>query len=68
MRSILYFIEPAKTAPPAPGFFLDFTGHELLLDQVQALSDDINSDMIALLSELLDGQLCRRAAADQAGS
>jgi len=64
MRSLLYFLgRPQDTPPQPPGFFVDFTGHEQLLAHLQGLSDDINSDMIALLTSLLDGELCRRAPA-----
>jgi len=68
VRSLLHFIQPsqdAPTPPQPPGFFVDFTGHEQLLAEVQALSDDLNSDMIALLSAVLDGELYRRKEAMQ---
>ena len=56
-RSLLFLLgQPSNR----PGFFIDFTGHEELLVQVEALTDDISHDVISLLRGLLDGELCRR--------
>lgn len=56
-RSLLFFLEQPSNRP---GFFIDFTGHEELLTQVEALTDDINHDVISLLRGLLAGEICRR--------
>lgn len=40
-----------------PGFFLDFTSHEDLLERVLAASEDLNGEILVLLSALLDGKL-----------
>jgi len=60
MRSLLYFLQVPPTPPRRPGVFVDFTGNEELLAQVEALTDDLSHDVISLLRGLLNGELCKR--------
>ena len=53
-RSLLCFLEKPVVRP---GLFIDFTGNEDLLAQVQALSNDLNHDLLCLLRGLLKGEL-----------
>lgn len=44
-------------APERPGLFIDFTGHEDVLERLRGVSDDVNHDVVCILSAVLDGKM-----------
>jgi len=40
-----------------PGIFVDFTGHEDVLRRLHEVSEDVNYDVVCILSAVLDGKM-----------
>lgn len=57
---VLSLVSQPTTVPARPGFFLDFTGHEDVLQRLQAVSEDLNHDVICVLSAVVNEELCFR--------
>jgi|GEM_PF-3681716 len=54
---VLSLVKGAPEMSGRPGIFLDFTGHEDVLERLHEVSEDVNHDVVCILSAVLDGKM-----------